>query len=130
MLEPPGQHVYYLKVETTSSMRLPATLWSDDAFHSSNGLRQLGLGIFYGIMLAMIVYNFFLFFGTGTEAISTIRIIVSVGSLSGGLRWVAAEYLWLTLPWLPNHSVPVLTSFMRVPGCCSLGHFWEPVGFR
>lgn len=57
----PDQFVY-LRLESTSALRLPILLWQDNnAFISHVFLKNLGFGFFYGILLAMFLYNFFIF---------------------------------------------------------------------
>ena len=56
-----GDH-YYLRVTSARPLRLPISLWSEDAFLAQSISSDTGLGLQYGILLAMIFYNLFLFF--------------------------------------------------------------------
>jgi len=52
----------YLRVQSISSVQVPVTFWSRDAFQKTTYKVQLLNGLFYGAMLLMILYQLFLFF--------------------------------------------------------------------
>lgn len=52
----------YLRLESSSALRLPILLWRDNSFISQAFLKNLGFGIFYGTLFAMFLYNLFIFF--------------------------------------------------------------------
>jgi signal transduction histidine kinase len=56
-----GQRTYYMRVVTSSSMLLPLVAWDIPAFFKRQP-RELGpLFFFYGVCIAMVVYNVFAF---------------------------------------------------------------------
>lgn len=56
-----GEH-FYLRVTSARPLRLPISLWSEKAFLEQSIRSDSGLGLQYGILLAMILYNLFLYF--------------------------------------------------------------------
>jgi signal transduction histidine kinase/DNA-binding response OmpR family regulator len=56
-----GEH-FYLRVTSARPLRLPISLWSEEAFLEQSIASDSGLGLQYGILLAMILYNLFLYF--------------------------------------------------------------------
>lgn len=56
-----GDH-FYLRVTSARPLRLPISLWSEEAFAEQSIKSDSGLGLQYGILLAMIFYNLFLYF--------------------------------------------------------------------
>lgn len=52
----------YLRLESSSALRLPVVLWADSQYLSEAFLRNLGFGTFYGILFAMFFYNLFICF--------------------------------------------------------------------
>jgi hypothetical protein len=60
-LLPERTQVFYLRIESLCAIQAPLTLWSLEAFHDRVQNRQLVLGLFYGLLLIMILYNLFLF---------------------------------------------------------------------
>lgn len=56
-----GEH-FYLRVTSARPLRLPISLWSEEAFLKQSISSDSGLGLQYGILIAMILYNLFLYF--------------------------------------------------------------------
>ena len=52
----------YLRVTSARPLRLPITLWDEIAFQQQSVESDTVLGLQYGILLAMVFYNLFLFF--------------------------------------------------------------------
>ena len=55
-------HFLYLRLESTSALRLPMVLRQSSDFISETFLKNMGFGIFFGILLSMFLYNLFIFF--------------------------------------------------------------------
>lgn len=51
----------YLRLESTSALRLPITFWQVDAFMRTAFIKNIGFGAFYGILLVMLLFNFFIY---------------------------------------------------------------------
>lgn len=47
----------YLKVSTSSSFQVPVNLWRPEAFYQSDHNEQILLGLYYGFLLALFLYN-------------------------------------------------------------------------
>lgn len=62
----PSQYVQdqyiYLKLESASTLRLPVIVWQENAFLKMSFIKNIGFGIFYGILIAMFLYNLFIVF--------------------------------------------------------------------
>jgi|SaaInlV_150m_DNA_6_1039752.scaffolds.fasta_scaffold02047_5 two-component system, sensor histidine kinase LadS len=52
---------YYLRITSARPLRLPITLWGDQNFDKQSARSNMLLGLQYGILLAMVFYNLFLF---------------------------------------------------------------------
>jgi two-component system, sensor histidine kinase LadS len=55
------QEFIYLRLESTSALRVPVICWSPDSFIADSFLRNMGFGAFYGTLLVMLVFNLFLY---------------------------------------------------------------------
>ncbi|MDT8428552.1 MAG: response regulator [Pseudomonadales bacterium] len=53
-------HDVFLRVESARELRIPLTLWQENSFYDKSSTADIGLGLEYGILLAMILYNLFL----------------------------------------------------------------------
>jgi len=56
-----GQYVF-LKLESISMLRLPILVWQEKSFFKEVFIKNIGYGIFYGILIAMFLYNLFIVF--------------------------------------------------------------------
>ncbi len=112
----PGQtQTLYLRIQTEGSLQIPLTLWSPIAFSEQVSHEQLGLGFYYGIMLAMVGYNLFLFLSIRDRSYLYYILYITCSALTQfSLHGLAYAYLWPDQPWWANHSIPFflgLTSF-------------------
>jgi hypothetical protein len=58
----PGTAEYYLRVRTTSTLSLTLNLWSPQSFSEHEELLNAFFWAFYGILMAMLIYNLLIFF--------------------------------------------------------------------
>jgi len=92
---PPQEQTYYLRIEADRSGILPISIWPPDDFFGFDRQRQLGLGLFYGCIAVMTIFNLILYFGLRDT--SYLFSVFYMGSSLFG--WVidsgaAFEYLW------------------------------------
>jgi len=60
-LDPKQAKRFYMRIESRDTLQLPINIWKPSAYKRHDHNEQYLLGIYYGIMLVMIIYNFFLF---------------------------------------------------------------------
>ncbi|MCP4130840.1 MAG: SpoIIE family protein phosphatase [bacterium] len=110
----PGKSTYYLMVKSNGPLTVPINIWSSEQLNGSISNDQMVMGIYYGIMLVMLVYNLFVFFATRdfhylyyVFFIGTFVLVVI--SLNGhGFR-----YLWPNTLWLCN-GTPFIMALTNV----------------
>ncbi len=106
-LEPGEQKTYYLRVETTSSLNLPLTLHAPTSLAEMISTEQTLLGIYYGILLVMMIYNFFIY--VTIRDVTYLQYVLFVASFmlfQLSLNGMAFEYFWPNMIWWANNSVP------------------------
>jgi len=102
---------YYLRFESTGSVQLPLTLLSPAAFAAKDHEQRIVFGLYYGIILALLLYNIFLFFSLRDKNyLYYVLYLASYGLLQLLLNGLASEYIWPDLPWWSNKSMPFLIS--------------------
>lgn len=57
-----GDEPFYLRIHTDTAMILPLTLWEMDTFISKTDKSQFLLGLYYGVIVIIILYGLFLYF--------------------------------------------------------------------
>jgi len=102
------ENIYYLKVQSTSTLQVPLTIYTPTAFHQKQDDEQLFFGIYYGILLVMALYNLIIY--------STIRenpyllymlFIVFAVLFNVSLDGHDYQYLWPNWPRFSSNS-PIL----------------------
>lgn len=101
----------YLRVRSEGSITLPLTLFRPDAFTREDQNTQFILGIYYGLVFVMILYNLLLFFGLReqTYLYYSITLLCIHGILQFSLNGLARKYL-SSADWWSSTSIPFFTS--------------------
>ena len=112
---PPQKRLdYFLRVKTSSSLNLPARLYTQAGFMDKIENEETALGIYFGILFAMLAYNLILFF-TIRESVYLIYVLFVIFNFlfQLDLTGVAFKYLWpYQIAWA-NRSLPffILVSY-------------------
>ncbi|HEX5660627.1 MAG TPA: sensor histidine kinase [Polyangiales bacterium] len=107
--EPPhGQQVYYLRVQTSSSMMLPLRAWSLREFVEHQHLDWTMLCIFYGVLLTMTLYSLCVYLATGQrEYLPYAGYVFSIGVFQFAVAGHMFQYVLPNEPWLAQRLVPM-----------------------
>ncbi len=106
-VEPGASTSIYLRTRTSSSHQLPLALWTQQAFFEKTINEQFMLGIFYGTMCVMILYNLFIFFTIrDRNYIFYVLHVLSFSLLFLSLDGYGFEYLWPGAVKWANICVP------------------------
>ena len=97
-------HKYYIKAYVKGTLEIPLTFKTKMHFLDSNSHKELLYGLFFGALLIMAAFNFFLYLSLNDRSylyyvLNILSSVVIVASLSGhGL-----QYLWPKAPILGNY---------------------------
>ncbi|WP_228151113.1 sensor domain-containing diguanylate cyclase [Tamilnaduibacter salinus] len=118
-LDVPSEHPthVYMRVETTSSLQLPMTLWRQEAFYAAEQTNMLFEGAYYGIVLVMILYNLFVFLAVGERSfLYYVGYITAMPLFLASLHGLAFQYLWPEATWWNDQSIIVFLNLVVVFG--------------
>lgn len=112
-----GERQIYIRLDTADGLHepCPLVLWDSQEFALQHGLRNLGLGLYFGIMLVMALYNLFVYVSIGDKA-----YLYYVTYILGFSFWLFSyygfsfQYFWPNSPVLGNQSTVILTSFWTI----------------
>lgn len=106
---PAGQPVdIFVRVRSESSMQVPLTLYTPSAFTELARDAQFGIGLYYGILVALFFYNLVLWLSLRDSSYFWYLFhICAFGLVLLTLNGLGFEYLWPRSPWLADHSVPL-----------------------
>lgn len=115
----PGQaKTLYLRLQSQGSIQAPLTLWSNTAYMEEQPSRIYVLGLIYGVLLGMLVYNLFIFLSVRDRSyLFYILYIASFGLYQLSVNGAAVEFLWPQSPWWANASTPFLIGSAALFGC-------------
>lgn len=107
---PSGNNISVLmRFKTDRSMQIPLTLWEPRNFWEKSINEIWGLGLYFGIMLALALYNLFIYFSTKDNVyLYYIFYIGSFGLLMMELDGLSTQYFWQESPWWEKHSISAL----------------------
>jgi diguanylate cyclase (GGDEF)-like protein len=104
--EQPGEHQFFLRVQSQSVLTVPLTLWRPQAFAARDRDVQLLLGLFYGLALALVLYNLMLFVAVQDRLyLYYVLYAAAFGAFLLGYDGLAFQYLWPKSVWAANHAV-------------------------
>lgn len=105
----PGESVeLLLRVRTASSVQVPQHLLTREAFFARTHESQAGIGLYYGILLALLLFNLILW-GSLREPVFGwyVLYVATFGVVQMNLNGLAFEYLWPDWPAWANHAMPL-----------------------
>ena len=103
----PGESVQlFLRVQTESTHLLNLRVQPPSAFVVKTGFENLWFGIYFGLMLGLALYNFFILLSVRDAAyVYHVLYILSMAALQLDLHGFSRQYLWAGPDW-PNVSMP------------------------
>ena len=102
---------WVFRVETSSSMQFPLSIWQERDFFVYDQNQIMGMGLYYGIMLIMVLYNLFIFLAVREK--DYLYYVLYVGSMAaflGSLQGINFQYLWPTATEWNDQSIIVFLS--------------------
>lgn len=123
----PGQSTtVYLRLHSQGSVQVPLTLWSTEAYLEDQPTRLYVLGIIYGVLLVMLVYNLFIYVSVrDTSYLYYILYIACFGLYQVSVNGAGVAYLWPNSPWWANAATPLFIGASGLFGCQFARHFLQ-----
>jgi signal transduction histidine kinase len=106
---------YFFKFKSNEDMSLPLKLGSYKTIMDSIRTKDLIFGLYAGIMIVMFLYNAFIYFTTKDRSyLYYIVYILFVCLTQACFQGYTFQFLWSNSPWLAQHSVILLSSFVGI----------------
>lgn len=116
----------YLRLHSQGSIQAPLTLWSTEAYLEDQPTRLYVLGIIYGVLLVMLVYNLFIYLSVrDVSYLYYILYIASFGLYQVSVNGAGIAYLWPDSPWWANAATPLFIGAAGLFGCQFARHFLQ-----
>ncbi len=112
-----GELTLLLRARSTTSLQIPLELWNRDYLASRQNTETLYWGLYFGVMLALIAYNFFLYLSMRDGAyLCYVLYLVSIVGLMLSLSGFGLLHVWNAPVW-SRYALPLtsgLTSFWAI----------------
>ncbi|MCY7422191.1 MAG: GHKL domain-containing protein [Chitinophagaceae bacterium] len=119
------EHIVYLKVQHSRGTQFPLVAGTYHAFYQKSANNNLYSGMYYGLMLAMIFYNLFIYFSLKDPPyLYYVLYTFFMGLLNATLIGHAFKYLWPSYPRL-NQYVDIIAIFVGLSGIMFVVKFLE-----
>lgn len=106
---------FFLRIETQDSFNVPMKLITRQKFTEQSGMIHLFLGIFYGFIIVMILYNLFIFLLTrDLNYLFLILYLCAFICFIMSENGISYQYLWPQFPWWSKRVVPFSVSMVAV----------------
>lgn len=107
---PNEQTHYYMCIESTSSVNIQLIIISRIELIKKISNEQMLLGLYYGLLIVMAFYNFFIFISIRDKSyLYYIIWILGYGMYQLTLNGLAFQYFWPNHIWWGNNSLPFFT---------------------
>ncbi|WP_374605227.1 7TM diverse intracellular signaling domain-containing protein [Arenimonas sp.] len=104
-----------VRVSSRSSLQVPLVLYTPTAFAEMERDSQFGIGLFYGILVALFFYNLVLWLSLRDASHFWYMLhVAGFGLVMLCLNGLSFEYLWPNSPWLANHSIPLSMAISQI----------------
>lgn len=103
-----GQQALYLRVQSSGTLTIPLHLWEEGDFDRQNQNTYGALALYFGMLLALLLYNLLLYFSLREKVY--LAYVGFVASLAVGLLSLSGlgnQFLWPNLPGWGNAALPV-----------------------
>lgn len=103
----PSEKVEILfRIKTKSSMQIPLRLSNEKTFIRQNQLKNLCYGMYYGIMIAMILYNLFVFISVREASyLYYVLYVASMATFLFTMNGFSYQYFWPERMWWNEQSL-------------------------
>lgn len=105
----------FMRVETTSSMRVPISVWQPSELAGNEQAINMVTGMYFGLLLCMMAYNFFTYLTTRDYRFAIYSgYIIAIGLLMASLDGTGYQYLWSWFPWLQEKAINLFGALVFV----------------
>ncbi len=110
-LEKSNIQTFYFKIETDGVMQFPIYIYSHETILQKQSKENFAIGIYYGILSVLIIYNFILFFILKDKGyFYYLLFILSSAIAQSILNGIAFQHFWPNTPVMSSKSVPIMSA--------------------
>ena len=119
-----GEYQLLIRAETEGTLMLPSTWWDENEYENSLLTQQMLFGGFYAVLLAMAIYNLFIYITIRER--TYLYYVLSVVTLMGiqmGFDGRGFAWFWPNLPHVNSWYFPVAYSLYQIASITFMDSF-------
>ncbi len=107
----------YIHFKTEGAMNFPLTIWSEDRFIEKTQREYIIIGLLFGIVSVMALYNLFLYFVLRNKSYLFYVVFIIASSLTQiAFLGLGYQYLWPEAIWWNNRSIVFFMCLSNIAG--------------
>ncbi|OYU46631.1 MAG: hypothetical protein CFE44_01110 [Burkholderiales bacterium PBB4] len=120
----PGVNQIHVRVANAGTVEAPLRIWEPASFQVNNQLEKLAQGMVIGVLLVMVLYNLFVFFGTREMSyLYYIGFALSYLLFQYSLTGYTYAYLWPDSIWWNSVAIPLFICTTEMTVALFSNHF-------
>jgi len=102
--------MWIVRVKTSSAMQVPMAIWKERVFFTTDQAKIMSMGLYYGIMLIMILYNLVVYFSVREKSyLFYVFYVASMAGFLASLQGLNFQYVWpMATSWNDSSIVVML----------------------
>ena len=125
-LPPTGLATFYLRVKSAGSVQVPMNLWQENSFYQRDESETAVLGLYFGAILVMILYNLFIYLKVYEPAyIYYVLYVTMFGFFTVGLTGWGYKHLWPEAVAFQQYGLAVFIILGAVFVCRFIHYFLD-----
>jgi two-component system, sensor histidine kinase LadS len=107
VLEPEAEQTVYLRVLSAGNLTVPATLWQPQALHRHDQQSYALLSVYYGMLLALLLYNLLLYLAVRDAVfLAYVAFVAAMAVGTASQNGFGNQFLWPDWPAWGNVALP------------------------
>lgn len=95
-------------VKSGNSLQVPLRLWQQGAYLGHTEKMDLVLGIFFGALMLMALYNLFIYFNLKDRSyLFYVAFVMALAFFQACIQGIMYEFFWSSSPWWQQHCIGV-----------------------
>lgn len=108
---------YFIRINSKHQILLPLFVENEHSLNTSLSLQEMVIGIYMGIMLAIFLYNLFLYFSTRDSSyLIYVLYLFFLGIAQVILAGYGFKYFWPNHPRINDYALPVTSALAGIGG--------------
>lgn len=115
-----------LRVQSHASVQLPFMLHTEASLYANAYTEQAGMGIFYGVVLALVLYNLSMLVGVRDRTyLAAVAYLTALGLFTLGYMGHGAQWLWTDSPLWQANGLAVLIAALLASALVFVSSFLD-----